>query len=432
MFVKKITSLAIICSLLVFGTVACGSSPTNKVNSQAGDKGSPVEITFTTWLAAEESTRQMMTDTISEFEKQNPDIKVKVVPIPVSDILNQLTIMNTAGNAPDITNVNNADGMSLAFMGAIEPVDNLLSQSFKADLQQSDYDLGLKDNQHYIIPMAGQPIGFWYNKKLMKDAGLNPSNPPKTLDELNKNMEIAKQKLPSDTVMLQLDTTVRPIGMEQEWSLMNAYGAVKDNKLQTSQMEPYANWLRDLFKKGCTMPGKKFGEFRTMAAQNRLLFGIDQPVFKGIVQSFDKSITDEKFNETWAVTTMPTGLDNKAYAVPENFNTAIFKSSKHKEAAVKLAEFLASSDYSLKNMCLAIGSVPSVKSAPQRFPKEFSDPSLKTFAEKILPTEVGLPWGPDYTKYATAVMTSMQEVITTDKPIPDILNTLETKLKEFK
>ncbi|HBW34138.1 extracellular solute-binding protein [Desulfosporosinus sp. BICA1-9] len=435
MLFKKLISLTMICSLLILGTVACGKSNTTPTTGQGDSKSQePVTITFVNWASAEEATKQMTLNNISEFEKQNPTIKIKNVPMPFSDILNQLTIMNNAGNAPDIAQITNGDGMSLAYMGALEPTDNLLSSAFKADLNKTVYDLGIKDGQHYPIPWAGQPMGFWYNKKLMKDAGLDPNNPPKTLDELNKAMEIAKQKLPSSVVMLQIDTTIRTMGLEQEWPLMNAYGAISENKVQASKMGPYAEWLRNLLQKGYTLPGKKLGEFRALAAQNNLLFGIDQPCFKGIVQAYDKSnkMSDEAFNEMWAVTTMPVGADKKSYSVPGDHNLVILKSSKHKEAAAKFAEFLAGDNYSLKNYVLPTGFVPVVNSSSQRFPDAFKDPSLKAFSEKILQTEVRPPWGPDYSKYATDVMTSMQEIITTKKPIPDILNSLQTKLQNYK
>lgn len=430
MLIRKLIGFLMVCSLLVFGTTACGKSTATSVTPQ-GESSQPVTLTFVNWATAEESTKKMTLDTIAEFEKQNPNIKIKSVPIPVSDILNQLTIMNSASNAPDIAQVDNASAISLASMGALASTDKLLSQTFMNDMDKASYELGLMKDQHYAIPWAGQPMGLWYNKKLMGDAGLNPNNPPKTMDELNKDMEIAKQKLPNTVVLLQVDTTIRTIGLEQEWPLMESLGAIKDGKINASQMGPYAEWLRGIIQKGYTLPGKKFGEFRPLAAQNNLLFGIDEPCFKGIVQSFDKTITDEKFNQTWAVTKLPDGT-SKSYCIPGNHNLVVFKASKNQAAAAKFAEFLAGSDFALKNYILPTGYVPVVKSASQRFPQQFSDPSLKSFAETVAPTEVRAPWGPDYSKYATDVMTSMQEVITTTKPIPDILNNLQKKLQEYK
>ena len=221
------SSIPPICPNSASTAAPCGGKSDTTTVDQSDAKGQEqITITFVNWASAEEATKQLTLDMISEFEKQNPTIKVKNVPMPFSDVLNQLTIMNNAGNAPDIAQITNGDGMSLAYMGALEPTDNLLSEGFKADLNKTVYDLGLKDNQHYIIPWAGQPMGFWYNKKLMQDAGLDPNNPPQTLDELNKVMDIAKQKLPKSVVMLQIDTTIRTSLAESVNSHQDLHGLI--------------------------------------------------------------------------------------------------------------------------------------------------------------------------------------------------------------
>ncbi|WP_258359504.1 ABC transporter substrate-binding protein [Moorella sulfitireducens (nom. illeg.)] len=428
---KKWVILLTMLTILTLVLTACGGGGSAQQKNASGGSQGTVEITFVNWATAEEATKQQMLDVIKEFEKQNPGIKVKNVPIPVGEQLNQLTIMTTGGNAPDIAQVHFDVGISLAAMGALEPNDNLLSKEFLDDVNKKLYDFGMYEGKHYLIPWVGHPLGFWYNKKLLQEAGLDPNNPPQTMDELTKAMEIIKQKLPKDVVPLQIDTTIRTLGLSHEWSFMSAFGTVPvdGDKVQANQMGPYAEWLRMLVQKGYTLPGKKFGEFRPLAAQNRLVFGFDGPSFKGIIQSFDKSITDEKFYETWGVTTLPVGVDKKPYSAPDDHNLAIFKASKHKEAAAKFAEFLARSDFSIKTYVIPLGFLPTVQSAVQRFPKEFSDPARKAYVEKVVPAEVRLPYGPNYSKIATVVMAGMQEVITTNKPIPEILNNVQTKLE---
>ncbi|MGI9862256.1 sugar ABC transporter substrate-binding protein [Moorella naiadis] len=407
---------------------ACGQKGQSTSGNNSQEK---IEITFVNSVTAEEATKQQMLDVIKEFEKQNPNIKIKNVPIPVSDEQSQLTVMSTGGNAPDIAQVHNDVAISLAAMGALEPVDNLLSKEYLDDVYKKSYDFSLYNGKHYYIPWINTTLGFWYNRKLMQEAGLDPNKPPQTMDELTEAMAKIKEKFPKDIVPLQLDTTIRTLGLEHQWAFMKSFNAapIDGDKVQADKMKPYAEWLRAAVQKGYTLPGKKFGEFRPLAAQNRLVFGFDTPFLKGVVQSLDKSMTDEKFYETWGVTTLPVGVDKTPYSAPDDNNLAIFKASKHKEAAVKFAEFLTRSDYSLKTFFIPIGFLPQVKSAATRFPKEFGDPVRKTFTEKIIPTVTPLPYGPDFAKVANVIMAGIQEVITTDKPIPDILNNMQTKLE---
>jgi len=431
MFRKKWAFVVAILLAVSLFMVACGQGGGASNQSSGSSSNQKVEITFVNWATAEEATKKQMLAVIEEFEKQNPNIKVKNVPIPVGEQLNQLTIMTTGGNAPDIAQVHFDVGISLAAMGALEPTDNLLSKDFLDDLNKKLYDFGMWEGKHYLIPWVGHPLGFWYNKKLLKEAGLDPNNPPQTMEELTKAMAVIKEKLPAEVVPLQIDTTIRTLGLSHEWSFMAAFGAIpiEGDKVQATKLEPFAEWLRMCVKKGYTLPGKKFGEFRPLAAQNRLVFGFDGPSFKGIIQSFDKSITDEKFYETWGVTTLPVGVDKKPYSAPDDHNLAIFKASKNKEAAVKFAEFLSRSDFAIKTYVIPLGFLPTVQSAVQRFPQEFSDPARKAYIEKVVPAVIRPPYGPNYAKIATVIMAGIQDVITTDKPIPEILKTVQMKLE---
>lgn len=427
---KKLSTVIAMLLVAVFSMSLVGCGGSQPAQPAAGK----TEIVFVNWASAEEATRDQVNKVIAEFEKQNPNIKVKSVPIPVSDMLNQLTIMVAGGNAPDIAQMLAMDSVTLASMGALETTDTLLSKDLIADPYfKKSWDLGLLKEKHYGIPWTPQPLGFWYNKKMMKEIGLDPAKPPKTWAEFNNYMELAKQKLPKETVIIGIDTTIRTIGLEQEWSFMRSFGAqpVAGEKVaaNSKEMIAYATWLRKMVKEGYTLPGKKFGEFRPLAAQNRLLFHLDGPQFRGVVQNVNKELTDEKFFEQWGLTVLPAGLDGKAYAAPDDHHTVIFKASKKKEAAVKFAEFLANSDAGLKEYIHKVGLLPATKSAFDRFPKEFGDPARKAYMTEVLPAVVPLPVGPNLAKVATVIMAGMQDVITSDKPIPEILNVVQSKLE---
>ncbi|BCV22271.1 ABC transporter substrate-binding protein [Moorella sp. Hama-1] len=428
---KKWIVLSALLTIFTLTLTACGGGNSSQAKNGGNDSREKVEITFVNWATAEEATKNQVLEVIKAFETENPNIKVKNIPIPFTEIQNQLTIMTTGGNAPDVAQLPDDVGISLAAMGALEPVDNLLSKEFAADVNKAYYNIGIYKNQHFLVPWIGGPNGFWYNKKLMQEVGLDPNKPPRTIEELDAAMAQIKAKK-KDVVPLQYDTTVRPFALTFQWPFMQAFGTVpfSADKVEINGMTAYAQWLRDLVSKGYTLPGKKLGEFRPLAAQNRLVFGIDAPFVKGIIQSFDKSITDQVFYETWGVTTLPTGPDGKSYTVGgSNHFTAVFKASKHKEAAIKFVEYLANSDVALQKYVIPVGFLPVTDSAVKRFPDAFNNPVAKAFIEKINPTIISPPYGPNYTKAGTIVSASMQEVITTTKPIDEILNSARSKLE---
>jgi len=209
---------------------------------------------------------------------------------------------------------------------------------------------------------------------------------------------------------------------------VDAQGKISIN---TPGMKAYGEWIRAQVKEGNTLPGKKFGEFRPMMAQNQLLFGFDLTATKGIMQSLNKSLTDQQIFDTWGMAPYPAGKNGINYSADANHVLVIFKGSNHKQAAMKLAEFLVNSDEAIKNYILPVGYAPMTKSAIQRVPEISKNPIVKAFQEKVLPTVVALPYGPNYNAMSDVIMSSVQEMITTDKPIADILSNAESRLKQI-
>ncbi len=413
------------------------AQPAAPAQSQPAASGQQETITFVNWVSAEEGTRDQMKTVLDAFQKANPNIKVDNKPIPVSDVPNQVTIMATGGNPPDISQVQGDTVVTLASSGFLEPVDSLIPPAFLADLPQNIYDsAGLYQGKHYAVPWAPVENGMWYNKKLMQQAGLDPNKFPNTMDELDAMVAQAKPKLPKETIMLQLDTTNRTIGLYDLWGFMLAFNdgiPIVDDKgkvsVNTPGMKAFGEWIRKQMKDGNSLPGKRFGEFRTAMAQNQLLFGFDLTATKGIMMGLNKALKDQDIYDTWGMAPYPAGKNGKHYTADVNHDVVIFKDSKHKQAAMKLAEWLVNSDEALKDYILPVGYAPMTKSALGRIPDLAKNPIVKSFSETVLPTVVPMPYGPNYSAMSDAMMSGVQEMITTDKPIGDILASIETKMK---
>jgi multiple sugar transport system substrate-binding protein len=45
------------------------------------------------------------------------------------------------------------------------------------------WDAGERDGHRYLIPLDSHMFGLWYNKDIFRDAGLDPEDPPETMDE---------------------------------------------------------------------------------------------------------------------------------------------------------------------------------------------------------------------------------------------------------
>ncbi len=94
----------------------------------------PVSIRMSNWLEMEAATQNIFKQMIAEFEKQNPKIKVETVGIPFNQYKDQVLIMNSSGDAPDVIMGNSQ--MMVAFNGAkaLAPLKGLLSSTTIADI----------------------------------------------------------------------------------------------------------------------------------------------------------------------------------------------------------------------------------------------------------------------------------------------------------
>ncbi|AEF81901.1 ABC transporter substrate-binding protein [Leadbettera azotonutricia] len=394
-------------------------------------------ISFANWASVEEATQSRIAAVITAFEQAHPDLKIDVQGIPVSDIVKEITIRSTAGNPPDIAQLSSDNVRQLQSANLLIPLDDLLSADFKKDLYPDLYDAtGLIDGKHYAAPWANSTHGLFYNKKLLAQAGLDPNKPPKTIDELNAILRAAKPKLPAGTLFLQVDTTVRTLGLIHQWPFLLAfnngvepYNLKGEVHFNTPGIKAYLEWLRWLVKEEYTLPGLKYGEFRPYAAQDKLLFGNDWTTFDGILRSLNPQLTPAILYETWGATALPAGSDGKARTPVQAHALVIFRNSKVQKETASFLEFLAASPDSLNKYIAASGFTPATQSAFSKAPAFSESGFIKSFISDVVPTSVPMPTGPDYASYAEIIMTAVQQVITTDAAIQPILDDGQKKLE---
>ncbi|KUO48903.1 MAG: hypothetical protein APF76_09650 [Desulfitibacter sp. BRH_c19] len=428
--------LLIVFALLFVVLGGCGQNDTTPEPQDPTDE--IVNIQFTNWVSLEEGTRDNMQTVMENFHSDNPNIKAEVIGIPVSDTMQQITIMAAGGNSPDVSQVQGDAVITLAAGGFLEPLDDIIPKELLDKIPQSILDGAVWEGKLYAVPWAPVVNGFWYNKTLMEEAGLDPNNPPKTIVELDQAIEQARGVLPSDVTMIQLDTTVRTIGLFHQWPFMMAFndGAppvdMNGNiNINTPGMVEYGEWVRKHMEEGNSQPGKKYGEFRPAAADNKLLFGFDGSYLSGVIQALNTDMTEQDVWNTWGVTTTPTGSNGVSYVADTNHSLVVFKQSANKDSAMKLIEYLVNSESGIRDYILPVGYAPVTSDAIERFPQIADSPITTAFMEEVLPSVVALPYGPDYNEISEIIMTSVQEIISTDKSIEAIWANAESRLQEL-
>lgn len=391
-----------------------------------------VTVTFANWATAEGTTAPAMEEVIAKFEAANPNIDIVSESISFSEIAQQLVLRIRSGNPPDVAQVAGNDTFLLASTGKLEPLGDHVDAELEAQLKPESIS-GLRVNDQLIaFPWIQAPAGFWYNKAIMEEAGLDPENPPKTIDELMAAMEAIKASQP-DVIPLGLDTTNRPFSLSSNWPWMLTFGAKPVGEGATGAESPemiaYLEWMRELAQKGYIDPGRKIGEFRPLAAQGKVAFHWDQVLLQGVIQSTN-SMADEAFYEQWGVTTMPAGASGESYSFEGGHQLIVFADSEQKEAAWTFVNYLATSPEAIAAYTLGPGaSLPPVQpDALGDLASQVDTPIFNSFMEEIMPTVAPQPYGAEFAAAATAIMAGVQQAVTGDEPIAGIASSIQQQL----
>ena len=351
-----------------------------------------VVITFANWAAAEGTTKPSIDQVIADFEKAHPDIQIKSEAISFSEIARQLALRLKA----DAVN-------GLQYQGKL-----------------------------IALPWTLAPAGFWYNKQVMAKAGLDPDKPPRTIDELMSAMATIKKSQP-DVIPLALDTTNRPFSLQSNWPWMATFGATplaaSKGRADSPEMKRYLTWMRDLAKNGYIDPGRKIGEFRPLAAQDKVAFIWDQVLLQGVIQSVNK-MSDADFYRHWGVTTQPVGPSGKPYSFEGGHQLVIFADSAQKKAAWTFIQYLATSPEAVKIYTLGPGSsLPPLSAAPnQELAAKLDTPIYRSFTVSVIPTLTTPPFGPAFATASSAIMAGVQQAVTGSEPIDQIANSIQQQL----
>lgn len=149
----------------------------------AGTAAQAVEIEY--WQYVYETRVTAMDQLIDAFEAANPDITVKQVTFPYADYQTRVVAANMARKGPDVLQM--FYGWTDQFVGG-KVIQPLSPEVFPHDEIETEFfpivTAMKRGDDYYGLPTAVRSLALFYNKDLMTKAGLDPENPPKTLDEM--------------------------------------------------------------------------------------------------------------------------------------------------------------------------------------------------------------------------------------------------------
>lgn len=340
---------------------------------------------------------------LSDFEKQNPELKVQVTQIPSDQFDSKLLAAIAAGTVPDLVRLYSQSQASLMAAGAFAPVpDGLVNP---ADFFVNTYNTNVREGIAYGVPWDAYATMFQYRKDLAEKAGVTA---PKTWDELK-----------TFTKALQGQGATWGIALDVGYDIYNAQGLNEfihqnggsfinaDRTAWTINSEANVKALEfwgSFFSEGLASPdGPKFLDTVPWLTSGEIASKDNGPwLEQWLVEANSKEWVDKSL-ATAQVAAGPAG----SFSALGSGSMAVLKDAKNPTAAWKLVRYLAEPATQIA-WYKAFGSLPAVISA-------WDDPSiagnpLLDAEREALKTAVDIPQTSAWNEVGTYIGQQMERV----------------------
>ncbi|MEM9090949.1 MAG: sugar ABC transporter substrate-binding protein [Cyanobacteria bacterium P01_F01_bin.53] len=183
---KKFIALALV-GLLSSWLISCGSGSSTGSNTTATNADGKAEVEFWTMQLSPDFD-DYFNQLIADFETENPDIAIKWQDVPWGDMETKILAAVSAGNAPDVVNLNPNFASQLATKGAWLTLDDKLSKEEIDVYLPKIWEATQINGESFGFPWYLTTRVTLYNTDILEAAGV--SEPPATFEEL---AEVAKQ-----------------------------------------------------------------------------------------------------------------------------------------------------------------------------------------------------------------------------------------------
>jgi ABC-type glycerol-3-phosphate transport system substrate-binding protein len=116
---------------------------------------------------------------------------IEVELVVISNIEQKLLIACAGGNPPDVAGIYSTMTAAYADKGALTDLSELAQASGleRGRYVGRYYDLGVHRGKLWGLPTAPASVALHWNKRLFREAGLDPEQPPETLEQLDEMAE---------------------------------------------------------------------------------------------------------------------------------------------------------------------------------------------------------------------------------------------------
>ncbi|MFZ2956500.1 MAG: extracellular solute-binding protein [Candidatus Ozemobacteraceae bacterium] len=382
------------------------------------EKTADGRIILTFWHTYNDQEEKLLKDIIKDWEKQVASYTIRAIRIPFDGHKPKIRTALTVERGPDMARVDWSFVCELSRKNALVDLATLGFDKVKDRYLAAPLGTNFIDGKYRGLPDQTTCVALFYNKKLFRDAGLNPDAPPKTWDEFveqgKKLTDTAK-----GTYAFAMDNTVW-------WTLpfFNSFGAriiasdgatcLLDQKEAIAALE---------FKSSLYNTHKiEAGSWRagSISPDSGFVNGKFAMIFSGPwnLPKFGNSGID------FGVGLIPAGPAGTSTNVGGT-NVVIFNGSKNQQACFDFLTYFTSADVHAR-WCKALNQIPvNLKSYDL---VKYDDPHLMTFLEQMK-SAVANPIVTNFEVLEDIVNPEMEAIMTGQKTAQDALKNAARKIE---
>jgi ABC-type sugar transport system, periplasmic component len=333
-------ALIAVCSTTLLSACASNNNSAASPSANAGASEERVTLSFYDWT----DEQPYMEEVVSGFEAKYPNIKINENYVPSTDYGQKILVNLSTGEEMDVFTISSFSGLAeYSSKQMLEPLDDVAASTDLSGI--SDIVNTMKDGDHiYGLPYRTSKWVLYYNKDLFDKAGIDYPDGSWTWD---KYAEAAKQ-LTSGSGQSKIYGSLSYPADNTWWRVLaNIEGAT--NPLNPNELETFKKSLSyyyDLTKSGAQQP---FGELVGTAGADytgRFLQGNVGMQWNGDweVQMLNDAIKDKGVKLNYDIAPLPHWEGSETTTPGALTAVMVSKQSKHKDAAKKFAEYLASEE----------------------------------------------------------------------------------------
>ncbi len=148
--------------------------------------GSAGVTTLSLWARSDESA--FIQNVVNAFNRSHPDVQIKLTVIPVNNFVQKFGIAVAGNSGPDLASIDVVYLPLFASTGVLSDLSTRAHQlSYFHQFDRAHINNATYRGRLYGVPFSGDASVLFYNPDLLREAGLNPADPPKTWAQLESD-----------------------------------------------------------------------------------------------------------------------------------------------------------------------------------------------------------------------------------------------------